>query len=68
MSGATTVSGPVSRYRRKTVDLGADEFDDLGIAETGSSTYSRREGSSAEPATQVIDKIINSLSIDRFEG
>ena len=62
------VLGDVSRYRGKTADLGAYEFDDLAIAETGSSADGGRESGSAEPGAQVIHEVINSLRLDRFEG
>ncbi len=58
----------MSRYRRKSPDLGAYKFDDLTIAQTGSSAYSGGEGGSSEPVTQVIHKGINALSVGSFEG
>jgi hypothetical protein len=60
--------GDVSRYRGKTADLGAYKFDDLAIAETGSSAYRGSESGSSKPGAQVIHKVINSLRVDGFEG
>ena len=60
--------GPLNRLGSESADLGAYKFDDLAIAETGSSAYSGSEGGSAEPVTQVIHKGIDSLSVGSFEG